>query len=108
MKINYIVCKSIFSKFRGLMFRLPIKSRALIFVFDKMKNPYEIAIHNFFVFFSIDVYYLDSEFRVVDFVKNFKPFTFYKPKEKAKYVIEYYSGVVNYKLKDKINIETFL
>lgn len=103
--IEYKYCKSIYSKFRGLMFRRPIKNRALVFIFDKMKNPMEIAIHNIFVFFSIDVYYLNSNLEVVDYVKNFKPFSlFFKPKYKAKYVVEFVSGVANYKKGDKIYI----
>lgn len=88
------------------MFRFPVKSRAFVFIFDRMKQPYEIMIHNIFVFFPIDVYYLDSEFRVVDFVKGFKPFSLcFKPKHKAKYVVEYVSGVVNFKKGEKIKIE---
>ena len=88
------------------MFRFPIESRAFVFIFDRMKNPYEIMIHNLFVFFSIDVYYLDAEFKVVDFVKGFKPFSLcFKPKNKAKYVVEYVSGAVDFKLGDKMKIK---
>ena len=63
-------CKSWFSIFRGLMFS---RRRNLLFVFDKERK---VSIHMLFVFFSIDIYWLDKDFRVVDLRKKVKPFTF--------------------------------
>lgn len=42
----------------------------------------------FFVFFPIDVLFANKEKKIVEIKENFKPFTFYNPKKKAKYVIE--------------------
>ena len=74
----------IFSKFIGLMFSKK-QDRGLIFRFNKEKI---ISLHMFFVFYPIDVLFLDKNKFVVDKKENFKPFTFYKSKRKAMYAIE--------------------
>lgn len=78
MKIK--ICKSWFSKFRGLMFS---KKKNLLFVFNKEKI---IAIHMLFVFFPITVIYLDKNKKETARVKAY-PFTILKPR-KAKYILE--------------------
>ena len=55
-----------------------------------------------FVFFSIDVYWLDKDFRVIDLRKKVKPFTFAGSDKKAKYVLEISKGNFDFKLRDKI------
>ena len=89
--MEYKICKTPWSRARGLMFS---KKRNLMFVFDKEKR---IPLHMFFVFFPIDVLFLDKNKRIVEIKKNFKPFTFYKSKEKAKYVVEL-TGKHDYKV----------
>lgn len=42
----------------------------------------------FFVFHPIDVLFLNKNKIVVEIKENFKPFSFYTPKNKAMYVIE--------------------
>ena len=54
-KVQY--CKSLFSKFRGLMFTKK-KERALIFFFNK---PTRVDLHMFFVFYPIDVVFLNEK-----------------------------------------------
>ena len=54
----------------------------------------------FFVFFPIDVLFLDKNKMIVETKKDFKPFTFYKSKEKAQYVVELVEEH-NYKIGDK-------
>ena len=56
-----------------------------MFVFDKEKR---ISLHMLFVFFPIDVLFLDKNRKIIEIKKNFKPFTFYKSKNKANYVVE--------------------
>jgi len=72
----------------GLMFSRK-KDRAMIF-----ENWWEsyTPLHMFFVFYPIDVLYLDSDKRVVEIKKRFLPFTVYHPKRKAKFVIEVLCG----------------
>ena len=61
------------------------KRKNLIFVFDKEEI---VPLHMFFVFFPIDVLFLDKNKRIVEIKKDFKPFTYYRPKNKAMYVVE--------------------
>jgi uncharacterized protein len=83
MKIkNVILCKSNWSKARGLMFS---KRKNLLFVFD---NERRISLHNCFVFFPIDLIFLDKDFRVIEIKRDFRPFRFYTSKKKTKYVLE--------------------
>lgn len=77
-----IVCRNLFSYSLGLMFR---KKQNLLMIFNrKMK----VRLHNFFVFFPIDVLILDEKKEIVEIKRNFKPFTFWNSKEQGKYVIE--------------------
>ena len=83
------LCRTLFSKAFGLMLSRPGKS--LIFFF---KEENIVPLHMFFVFYQIDVLFLDKNKRVVEIKQNFKPFTFYKPKNKAKWVIELPDNIV--------------
>ena len=77
-----IVCKSIFSQALGLMFH---RKQNLIMIF---KEERRISLHNFFVFFPIDVLVLDTEMKVVEIKRDFKPFRFWSSEKRGKYVIE--------------------
>ena len=83
------LCKSSVSKALGLMFR--IKPKELMFVFEDEKS---VPLHMLFVFFPIDVIYLNKNRKVVELKENFMPFTFYNPKKKAMYVIELSAGTI--------------
>ncbi|MBI2650682.1 DUF192 domain-containing protein [Candidatus Woesearchaeota archaeon] len=87
---NFKLCDGIFSKFIGLMFSAK-QSNALIFKFSKEKI---IALHMLFVFYPIDVLFLDKNKIVIDIKENFRPFTFYKSRKKAMYAVEMVNGVV--------------
>jgi uncharacterized protein len=78
-----IVCKTIRSQARGLMFRR--KKHNLIMILPKERN---ISLHMFFVFYPIDVILLNKDKKVMEIKENFKPFTFWNSKNKGKYLIE--------------------
>jgi uncharacterized protein len=82
---NEKILTSIFSKAVGLMFHKRITDTGYIFVFEK---PRRIDLHMFFVFFPIDLLFLDKEKKVIEIKEDFRPFTLYYSKEKAAYVIE--------------------
>jgi uncharacterized protein len=92
-----IICRkkkillSMFDKATGLMFSKPIKDTGYIFVFDTPRN---IDLHMFFVFFSIDVLFLNSQKKVVGIKENFKPFTLYSSETNASYFIELPCGKI--------------
>ncbi|HSU72612.1 MAG TPA: DUF192 domain-containing protein [Candidatus Binatia bacterium] len=80
--LNAVVCRSSWSKARGLMFS---RRKNLVFAFEQDTS---VPLHMLFVFFPIDVFYLDAKKNVIEAKKGFKPFTFYTPKNKARYVVE--------------------
>jgi len=94
------LCKNNFSKILGLMFS---KKKTLIFVFKKEKI---ISLHMFFVFYPIDVLFLDKNKKVVQLKENFKPFRIMIAKKPAKYIIELPNKTIqktNTKLGDTIS-----
>lgn len=97
---SYYLLDKVWDKAKGLMFCKKVK-RPLIFVFN---NEQIISLHMFFVFTTIDVIYLDKNKRVIELKQNFKPFTFYNPKNKAKFIIETEKNTIkkyNIKLNEK-------
>ena len=87
---NAIICESILSKSIGLMFSKN-KGKCLIFKFNSEKI---VALHMFFVFYPIDVLFLNKNKIVVDKKENFKPFAFYSSKKKTAYAIEMPNGII--------------
>ena len=78
------ILRSVFSKAIGLMFSKR-QAAGYVFVF---KKPTKADLHMFFVFYPIDVIFLDECKKVIEIKENFMPFTFYLPKNKAAYVLE--------------------
>jgi len=81
---DLIECRTFLSKFIGLMFS---KRKNLVFILNK-ESRLNAAVHMLFVFYPINVYWLDKNKKIVDFKKNLRPFKFAVPKKKAKYIIE--------------------
>ena len=48
----------------------------------------------FFVFYPIDVLFLDKTKIIVDIKEHFRPFTFYKSRKKAMYAVELPHGII--------------
>jgi uncharacterized membrane protein (UPF0127 family) len=71
------------NKYLGLMFR-NIKGNTAI-----LKNYNRESLHTLFVFYPIDIIFLDKNKKVIEIKKNIKPFTLkIIPNKKAKYVLE--------------------
>ncbi len=94
---KFKLCNTVFSQTIGLMFSSN-DFDPLVFVFDKEKK---VPLHMMFVFFSIDVLFLDKNKKVVEMVEGFKPFRFYNPKIRAKYVVELKENAI---IEDNIGI----
>jgi uncharacterized protein len=88
---NKRTLSTIFEKATGLMFSKPIKDIGYVFVFDM---PRRIDLHMFFVFFPIDVLFLDAGKKVLEIKEDFRPFSVYYSEKKASYVIELPSGKI--------------
>lgn len=80
----------------GLMFKKDI-DYGLVFIIK-----YGSSIHTCFMRFNIDVYFLDENKKIFDKI-TLKPWKFYKPSKKAKYIIETKENSLNLKKGDKIN-----
>jgi uncharacterized membrane protein (UPF0127 family) len=80
--------RNFFELSRGLMFKndISISNESYIFILNRERKA---AITMMFVFFPIDVVWLNSKFQVIDSKENLKPFSFYTShKGKAKYFVE--------------------
>ena len=87
-----VFCRSVLSQMRGLMFSANYEDRALIMVFAKEKI---VPLHMMFVFYPIDILFVDSSKKVVELAEGAKPFVSQiVPKHKAKYVIELAAGKI--------------
>lgn len=81
---------SFWSRFRGLMFRRNFEpSQALLFQFSGARK---FRIHTFFVFFSIDLIYLDGGFGVVDVESGLSPWSTYCPDREGNFLVELPDG----------------
>ena len=71
------------------MFCKSLKFREGIVLVANKEGISNTSIHMFFVFFPIDIIWLDKNLRIVDYKQNVKPFTFLvNPNKPAKYVLE--------------------
>ena len=78
------ICKDFLSRAKGLMFASKPKPTLLVF-----QKESKVGIHMLFVFFPLDIIWLDSKYKIVDIRKNVKPFSgVYYPNTPAKYVLE--------------------
>jgi len=94
------LCKNIFSQTKGLMFS---KKQTLIFSWKKEKKQ---PIHMFFVFFPIDLLYLNKNKEIIEIKTSLKPFSTYHPLHPAKYLIESPAKTITkIKLKDKLEFK---
>jgi len=101
-----VYCDTIWRKGTGLMFRnkSSVDNTAWIFSF---KNSRRVSVTMFFVFFSIDIVFLDKKNRIVELKENFKPFQNYTSKNKMYSFIELKSGTIkrySIKVGDRVSI----
>ena len=103
-KVKY--CGTFFSRLKGLMFSRRLKKGEALILEAVHENVLETTIHMFFVFFPIDVIWLNKNKKVVDIKRNVKPFMLWiSPRDKAKYIIELPKGITkSIKIGDKIEI----
>ncbi len=93
-----VLADSYFKRLRGLMFSKKNSfDHALIFPLES-ESRVGSSIHMMFVFFPIDVLWLDSEKRIVDMREGLEPWTpNASPKKPAKYIVELPRGTISEK-----------
>jgi uncharacterized membrane protein (UPF0127 family) len=99
-----VYCRNIWSQGTGLTFRTrdAVKDTARIFEFNL---PMRIPVTMLFVFYPIDIMFLDEENAIVETVIGLKPFRNYTSKHSVKKFVELESGTIrkyNMKLGEKI------
>ena len=90
------VCRSQLDRAKGLMFA----RRPKIVLFEAAQSEW-MSIHSWFVFFPLDVYWLDSEKAIVAY-ERLKPFSNDR-KFKAKYVLEGPTGFLKANVGDFVD-----
>lgn len=99
------VCNSFLSRLKGLMFTRKLEDDEALILVSKEESLIRSAIHTLFVFYPINVLWLDKDFNVVDKRLNIRPFTMsIIPKKAAKYIIEFNGNKV-IDLNDKLSID---
>ncbi len=68
-----------------------LKPKCLVFV---LRKEQKISLHMWFVFYPIDVIFLDNNKEVIETIEKFMPFSFYSSKTKCRYIIELPQGSI--------------
>lgn len=80
-------CDSFLCRLRGLTFRSEIPEGEGLILVERSEGRMNTSIHMLFVFFSISVFWVNSDGVVVDRTLA-KPWGFYAPKHAAQYILE--------------------
>jgi uncharacterized membrane protein (UPF0127 family) len=89
---NVEFARTTLSQSLGLMFRKNIPhGYSMIFI---LKKPSAVNVHMLFVFFPIDVIFLNEEKKITGF-SRLKPWVGYKAMEDIKYVLEMKAGAID-------------
>jgi len=83
------------------------KIEPMFFEFNQ-ESKHDSAVHTLFVFQSIDLVYLDSNWNVVDVLKTKQFFPYYAPKTPAKYLLELPQGMGDsFKIGEKLEYDYY-
>ena len=83
---------------RGLMFK---KKANCLMIFN---TPRPISLHNFCVFYPLDIILIDQNLKITEIKRNFSPFTLWRSKAKALYCLELATPSV-YDVGDQLQIK---
>lgn len=92
------ICSGI-EKYIGYMFKTK-KTKAVLLVNNKKTKA---NLHTWFVFFPLNIYFLDEDFKVTE-TKKAKPFSFIFPNKESKFVLESWEDL-NLKINEKVEIK---
>ena len=90
---NVRICQGLHS-FIGLRFRKELKENEAVLIERNNESILDATIDMIFVFYKIDVLWLDKNKKIVDIRKNVRPFSLFSaPNKPAKYIVELRKGV---------------
>ena len=100
---EFKVLRSEYEIFMGLRFKKKLNKKKGIIIELSEESKNKLIADMLFVFFKLDMAFLDSSKKIIDIRRNVKPFiSFIIPKEKAKYLIEMNAGEMkNLEIGDK-------
>lgn len=101
LKRNFECADNFFKRFLGLMFKRNIKTQ-LIIKFQN-SNRYLSSIHSFFMFQTIDLYFIDKNNTIFEIVQ-LKPWRIHIPKKEAKYVLEVKKNSIKKEILDENDV----
>jgi uncharacterized membrane protein (UPF0127 family) len=87
------ICKNTLSRLKGLMFNISNKKKNFAYLFF-FKKKVKHSIHMLFVFYAIDIVFLNEKSIVVEKVSKLKPFRYYFPKNEYTGFIELQQGFI--------------
>lgn len=93
INIKITCANTFFKRFIGLMLKKDFNGAML---FTNLKDS---SIHTHFMRFNIDAYFLDEN-KIVYEKATLKPWKFYKPSKKAKYILETKKDKIKIKIGD--------
>ena len=97
-------CTSFWGQFKGLMFRKKISDSDGLLLVEDGDSILNSSIHMLFMFFDIAVFWINSDFIVVDKALAKKWHPFYFPHSPAKYVLECHPSQLNlFSIKDRLS-----
>ena len=96
INIKIVFADTFLKHLKGLMFKKDI-DYGLLFT-----NHIDSSIHTHFMRFDIDIYFLDEN-KVVFEKATLKPWSFYKPKKQAKYILETKKDMLKLKVGEKLD-----
>ncbi len=104
---NAVYKKNVMFKVKGLMFTKPLKHGDAIILESPVEGILETTLHMLFVFYPIDILWLNAEREIVDLRRKVMPFRpWIVPKKAAKYVVEMKSGSAkSLKVGDKLKFK---
>lgn len=92
---NVKVCESVASRIRGLMFSKRLMDNQALVIVNENEGIPEARLHMLFVFYKIDILWLNKKLEVVDLKQKAMPFTpLLTPRKPAKYVVEMPAGKI--------------
>lgn len=103
---NAKLCKNFFFKARGLMFTKPLSNGSALILESPTEGILDTSIHMMFVFYPLNIVWLNSNKEVVDIQRKVRPFKLWlSPKKPAKYVLELPCSTNCIKLGDKLEFK---
>lgn len=88
------LAESFFERLKGLMFVKSMKG------FDGLLIKNCNSVHNCFVRFSLDLVFVDSDFKIIRILRGFKPWRFSWIYWRARHVFEFPGGTIGDDIKE--------